>query len=141
VNLSASVASLILLTVPGDTVEKLSLESFDVQQNGTNGTLFNTPANLQTSFSFENKGNLQIGPFGILSVKQGDKVVYQTTFNDQNPRDVILPDSSRRSVPSATTMSSRRLPTVRKTKPSKSPNRSGSFHNGSSSRQSVYLLA
>jgi len=96
VNLSASVASLILLTVPGDTVEKINLESFDVQQNGVSGNFFNTPNALQTSFSFENKGNLQIGPFGILSVKQGDKVVYQTTFNDQNPRDVILPDSSRR---------------------------------------------
>jgi hypothetical protein len=96
VNLSASVASLILLTVPGDTVEKISLESFDIQQKGNNGTLFNSPNDLQTSFSFENKGNLQIGPFGILSVKQGDKVVYQTTFNDQNPRDVILPDSTRR---------------------------------------------
>ena len=96
VNLSASVASLILLTVPGDTIEKLDLKNFDIQQKGANGNFFNTPTDLQTSFSFENQGNLQIGPFGILSVKQGDKVVYQTTFNDQTPRDVILPDSTRR---------------------------------------------
>lgn len=96
VNLSASVASLILLTVPGDVVEKLELQNFNVQQNGVNGTLFNTPNNIQASFSFENKGGLQIGPFGRISVKNGDKVVYQTDFNNKNPKDVILPDSSRR---------------------------------------------
>ncbi|MES2630635.1 MAG: DUF916 domain-containing protein [Patescibacteria group bacterium] len=96
VNLSASVASLILLTVPGDIVEKLQLESFEIQQNGANGTSFRTPDNIQAAFSFENLGNLQMGPFGHISVKQGDKVVYETNFNDQNPRDVILPDSSRR---------------------------------------------
>ena len=96
VNLSASVASLILLTVPGDLVEKLRLESFDVQQNAVNGNSFRTPDNLQTSFAFENQGNLQIGPFGRLSVKNGDKVVYETDFNNKNPQDVILPDSTRR---------------------------------------------
>lgn len=96
VNLSASVASLILLTVPGDISERLELEDFNVQQNGVNGTMFNTPDNIQASFAFENKGNIQVGPFGKLSVKQGDKVVYETDFNNKNPKDVILPDSSRR---------------------------------------------
>jgi len=96
VNLSASVASLILLTVPGDVVEKLRLDSFDIQQNGTSGTSFRTPDNLQASFSFENQGNLQIGPFGTLSIKKGDKVVFKSDFNNGDPRDVILPDSTRR---------------------------------------------
>jgi len=96
VNLSASVASLILLTVPGDIVEKLTLKDFTIQQNGNNGTSFRTPDNLQASFSFENEGNLQAGPFGKLSVKNGDKVVYSADFNNEQPRDVILPDSSRR---------------------------------------------
>jgi hypothetical protein len=96
VNLSASVASLILLTVPGDVIEKLELRNFDIQQNGVNGSNFQTPNNLQASFSFENKGNLQIGPFGRLAVKQGDKVLFETDFNNKDPRDVILPDSSRR---------------------------------------------
>ena len=96
VNLSASVASLILLTVPGDVVEKLQLNDFTIQQNGNNGTSFRTPDNLQAAFSFENQGNLQAGPFGKLSVKKGDKVIYSTDFNDEQPRDVILPDSTRR---------------------------------------------
>ncbi len=96
VNLNAGVASLILMTVPGDTVERLALNAFDVQQKGVNGAFFNTPNDLQASFSFENVGNLQLGPFGMISVKKGDNVVYQTTFNDQNPREMILPDSTRR---------------------------------------------
>jgi len=96
VNLSASVASLILLTVPGDIVEKLRLDSFDIQQNGNTGNSFRTPDNLQVSFAFENQGNLQIGPFGRVSVKKGDKVVFESDFNNKDPRDVILPDSSRR---------------------------------------------
>ncbi len=96
VNLSASVASLILLTVPGDVVEKLNLTNFDVQQDGKSGTQFGSPDNLSVTARFENKGNLQAGPFGKISVKNGDKVVYSADFNDRTPRDMILPDSARR---------------------------------------------
>lgn len=96
VNLSASAASLVLLTVPGDTVEKLELTSFEVQQNGNRGTIFHGSENLQAAFRFESKGNVQIGPFGKISVKRGDKVVYETDFNNKDPRDMILPDSARR---------------------------------------------
>ncbi len=96
VNLSASAASLILLTVPGDMVEKVDLTDFNVQQNGQAGSFFQTPNNLQTSFRFENKGSVQMGPLGKISVLQGDKVVYSADFNNKNPRDMILPDSARR---------------------------------------------
>jgi len=95
VNLSASVASLILLTVPGDVIEKLDLTSFTIQQNGKVNTNFGSPENLAASFRFENKGNLQNGPFGKITVKQGEKVVYQTDFNNKDPRDVILPGGAR----------------------------------------------
>lgn len=96
VNLSASVASLILLTVPGPTVEKLSLTDFSIQQKGKTDTNFRTPDDLQASVRFENKGNIQLGPFGKVSVKKGNKVIYDTDFNNKNPRDVILPDGARR---------------------------------------------
>ena len=96
VNLSASVASLILLTVPGNMVEKLNLTSFTVQQNGKDGTYFQNPNNLQTSFRFENKGSVQEAPFGNISVKNGNKVVYSYDFNQTSPQDVVLPDSARR---------------------------------------------
>lgn len=96
VNLSASVASLILLTVPGNAVEKLDLTSFDVTQDGKAGAYFGSSKNIQASVRFENKGGLQLGPFGKVSVKQGNKVVYAYDFNNKNPRDMILPDSARR---------------------------------------------
>lgn len=96
VNLSASVASLILLTVPGPTTEQLNLTDFTVQQSGKTGTFFNTTNNLFTFIRFENKGNVQEGPFGKVSVKNGNKVVYQTDFNVAEPRDQVLPDGARR---------------------------------------------
>jgi len=96
VNLSASVASLILLTVPGETVDKLELTDFSVQQNGRNVTDVRTPDNMQVTFRFENKGNLQAGPFGKISVTNGKNIVYSYDFNSTDPREVILPDSARR---------------------------------------------
>lgn len=96
VNLSASVASLILLTVPGPVTEQLNLTDFSLQQGGKAATDFRTPNNLQVTFRFENKGNIQLGPFGKISVSQGDKVVYDYDFNLETPREVVLPDGARR---------------------------------------------
>jgi len=96
VNTNASVASLILLTVPGDAVEKLELTDFAVLQGDKAATDFRTPNNLKASFRFENKGNVQMGPFGKISVKKGDAVIYDADFNNKNPRDMILPDGARR---------------------------------------------
>lgn len=96
VNLSASVASLMLLTVPGPMTEKLNLTDYSVQQNGKSGTYFQNPNNLAFSFRFENKGSVQEAPFGNISVKNGDKVVYSADFNNKTQRDMVLPDSARR---------------------------------------------
>jgi hypothetical protein len=95
VNLSPSVASLILLTVPGDIIQKLNLTEFTIQQRGTTGSSFATPDELTAKVRFENKGNVQVGPFGRVSVKQGDKVVYEADFNNKDQRDMVLPDSAR----------------------------------------------
>jgi hypothetical protein len=96
VNLSASVASLILLNVPGPAVEKLTLTDFEIRQGDKSGNDFRTANDLKAYFRFENSGNVQQGPFGKISVKQGDKVVYETDFNSENPKDLVLPDSARR---------------------------------------------
>ncbi len=96
VNLSASVASLILLTVPGPVTEKMDLTDFNVQQGSKAGTDFRTANDLKAVFRFENKGNIQQGPFGKISVSQGDKVVYDYDFNLETPRDVVLPDGARK---------------------------------------------
>jgi hypothetical protein len=96
VNLSASVASIILMRVPGPTTEKLTLTNFDIEQDGKSGSSFRTSDNLQLALRFKNDGNLQEGPFGNISVKNGDKIVYSNDFNGKDPRDMVLPDSARK---------------------------------------------
>ena len=96
VNLSPNAASLILLTVPGPTTEKLNLTNFEIQQKGAMGGFFNTSDDITTYIRFENKGNIQEGPFGKITVKNFGKVVYEADFNVNQPRDQILPDAARR---------------------------------------------
>lgn len=97
VNLNASAASLVLLTVPGDLVEQLNLTSADIMQNGKAVSGFaNSADGLSLSVRFENKGSVQVAPFGQVYVKEGDKVIYTHDFNQANPRDMVLPDSARR---------------------------------------------
>ncbi|MGB4761899.1 MAG: DUF916 domain-containing protein [Candidatus Saccharimonas sp.] len=96
VNLDASVASIILLTVPGDLVETMNLTNFSIQQNKKAGTFFTSPKDIEASFRFENKGNVQLAPFGKISVKKGNEVIYTYDFNQDSPREVVLPDSARR---------------------------------------------
>jgi hypothetical protein len=96
VNLSASVASLILLTVPGPIQEDMRLTNFDIQQNGSAGTNFRTPENMNVLVRFENKGSVQEAPFGQIYISQKNKILYKYDFNNQDPRDNVLPDSARR---------------------------------------------
>ena len=96
VNLTTSAASIILLKVPGDVVERLNLTNFDIQQGGKSNSYFGSSNDLNASVRFENKGGMQVGPFGKISVKQGNKVVYETDFNNKDQRDMVLPDSARR---------------------------------------------
>ena len=96
VSLNASAASLILLTVPGEVEEKLNLTNFSIMQGSKNDTIFQSSNDLKVGVRFENKGNIQEGPFGSISVLQGDNVVYSYKFNDVTPREMILPDSARR---------------------------------------------
>jgi hypothetical protein len=96
VGLGESVASLILMTVPGPTYEQLTMTNFDIQQNGSTATNFRTPDNLSLFVRFENKGNLQEAPFGQVYIQKGKKIVYTYNFNQQQPKDEILPDGFRR---------------------------------------------
>lgn len=96
VDLNGSVASLILMTVPGPAIEKMTVTNFDILQDGKSGSRFATPDKLEASVRFQNQGSVQLGPFGKLSVTQGDKVIYSTDFNSKTPRDMVLPDSARR---------------------------------------------
>lgn len=94
--LGESVASLILMTVPGPTVEALSLTNFEVQQNGSTASNFRNSNNLNLFMRFENKGNLQEAPFGQIYVQKGKKLLYTYNFNQTDPKNEILPDGFRR---------------------------------------------
>lgn len=96
VNMSASVASLILLTVPGDIVEEIDLTEFNIEQGGKSSAYFGSANDLNAAIRFENKGNVQVGPLGKISVQKGDELIYETDFNNKDLRDMILPDSARR---------------------------------------------
>lgn len=96
VNLSASVASIILLQVRGDVAETLTLTDFAIQQNGATNAFFNEGKNISAMVRFQNDGGVQLGPIGKVSVTKGKEIVYDADFNNSVPRDMILPDSARR---------------------------------------------
>ena len=100
VNVTASVASLILMTVPGDAPEKLEITDFAVRQDGSNKAFFTSGDGVALNLRFENTGNIHAGPFGKVSVLKGDTIVHEADFNNKEQRDMVLPNSARRfSVP------------------------------------------
>lgn len=103
VNLTASVASLIIVTVPGPVDEQMSLASFDVRQMNTKTNVLNSPSvlfttnkNLNGVVRFQNGGNLQEEPFGKMILKKGSSVIATYNVNNTTPRGNVLPDSIRR---------------------------------------------
>lgn len=96
VNMSASVASLILLRVNGDAPEKLTLTDFDVQQAGVAKTFFTNADSMSVMTRFFNEGGVQLSPIGKISITKGNTLVHEIDFNNKEQRDMVLPDSARR---------------------------------------------
>ncbi len=99
VTLSASVGSLILVKVPGDIKENVTLASFDVRTDpeATSGSSFFTSnKNLYAVARFKNTGNVHEQPFGKVVLKRGSKVLQTVEINNTDPRGNVLPDSIRR---------------------------------------------
>lgn len=97
VSLSGSVGSLILVRVPGDIIEKVTLASFDVRQKGGVGSFFTSSKDLAAVARFKNEGNVQVQPFGKIILKnQSGKVLASYEVNNTEPRGNVLPDSVRR---------------------------------------------
>lgn len=94
--LSGSVASLILVRVPGNVVEKLSLVSFDARSNDEVRTLFTSGKNIQATLRLRNEGNIQEQPFGKVILKKGDSVLATYEVNNGSQPGNVLPDSVRR---------------------------------------------
>lgn len=96
VNVTGSVASLILLTVPGNTVESLQLSNFDIRQDKKSVSRLTSPDDVDVLVRLENKGNVHVSPFGSINVQKDGKLVYSAKVNDVKPAGVILPDSARK---------------------------------------------
>lgn len=94
VALSASLGSLLLITVNGATTQSMKIEEFSVNRNGKTGTLFESaPLNFVTRFN--NTGNIHVLPAGQITVTDmfGKKIA---TVNVNLPPRNILPQSIRR---------------------------------------------
>lgn len=97
VSLAGSVGSLILVKVPGNIREQLTIASYDIRQNDRPSNFFTNNKNLTVTVRFQNQGNLQEAPFGkILLKNSGGKVAAQYELNSGSPAANVLPDSIRK---------------------------------------------
>jgi hypothetical protein len=94
VALSASVAHLVFLEVPGEINEQIQIQSFKFQHgNKSHSLFFNAPD--KAALSIKNLGNGFSRPFGNVTVNYFGKKVYSYDVNNTDPRGIILPNSSR----------------------------------------------
>lgn len=97
VTISASVASLLLVKVPGNIVDQLSIASFDAREKDRTRTIFTSSKSIDAVVRFQNEGNVQEQPFGKINVKNiRDKVISSIEVNNAQPRSNVLPDSIRK---------------------------------------------
>lgn len=102
--LSASVGSIMLIQVPGEIVESLTLVELQAAQNAedaNNGFTksFYTSAPNQIVTRLQNQGNAFLQPFGRVVIKNmSDQEVASFELNSTEPRGNVLPDSIRRFV-------------------------------------------
>jgi hypothetical protein len=100
VSLSASVGSLLLVTVPGDITEQMSVAGFNVGKGDKAGTFFTNSKGLNSFTRLQNSGNVQEYPFGKITLKKSGKVLATVEINNATPRGAVLPDSIRKFVTS-----------------------------------------
>lgn len=101
ISLAGSVGSLILLKVPGNIKEQLSIAGFDARVNDSPNNFFTSNKNITANIRFQNLGNIQEEPFGkVLLKNRNGKILATYEVNSQDPPGNVLPDSIRRfSVP------------------------------------------
>jgi hypothetical protein len=95
-SLNASVASLILVEVPGDITERIEISNISAYLNDKAGSLFTKIPN-KAGVEINNLGNGFSKPFGkvVVNGPWGRGVVYSYELNDSSPRGNILPNSTR----------------------------------------------
>lgn len=99
VNLTASVGTIFLIDVPGETVDLLNLEDITVTKGGSAGSLFSSAPDT-VAIRLSNSGNTFQAPFGKVLVKDwSGNVVHEYEFNvvsGEAPRGNVLPETTRR---------------------------------------------
>ena len=96
VSLTASVGTIFLIDVPGETIDLLNVAGISVVKDGSSSSIFSSAPDLIAT-RIRNEGNTFQAPFGKVLVKNwsGD-VVQEFEFNKAVPAGNVLPDSIRR---------------------------------------------
>lgn len=95
VSLTASIAHLVFVELPGDVVQQIKLENLEaVDAKGEERSFFEKPA--KASLTVKNLGNGFSRPFGKVSVNKGSKEVFSYEINNNSDsRAIVLPQSTR----------------------------------------------
>ncbi|MDZ7786016.1 MAG: hypothetical protein U5L95_02735 [Candidatus Saccharibacteria bacterium] len=95
VALTASLAPVVLITVPGDITEQVQFRNILYYRNDASGTFFTSKPE-QVGLQIVNQGNGFVQPFGQVSVKDmfGEEV-HSYELNDTDPKGNIIPRSTR----------------------------------------------
>ena len=95
-SLNASVASIVLIEVPGNITEKIEVETVSAYLANKKGSLFTKKPD-QIGVVINNLGNGFAKPFGTVTVQGpwGRGEVQNYELNDSSPRGNILPNSKR----------------------------------------------
>lgn len=95
VALTANVASLVLVEVPGDITEQIQISSLKVSKGEKSGSFFTNKPDT-AAIQIKNNGNGFSKPFGTVVLNNtAGKEVYRYELNNATPRGNILPKSSR----------------------------------------------
>jgi len=98
-SLSGSVGTLVLVKVPGDIKEQLSIAGIGVYSGDStqSSNFFTSSKDLKVRVRFQNEGNIQEEPFGKLLVKdRHNKTIASYEVNNTSPPGNVLPNSIRR---------------------------------------------
>lgn len=96
VSLAGSVASLILVKVPGDIKEDLQIASMYATKGENPSSFFISGNDISAVVRFQNKGNVQEQPFGKIALKKGGKTISTYELNKVIPPGNVIPDSIRK---------------------------------------------
>jgi hypothetical protein len=97
VGLTASVGTIVLVTVPGSLSQKVDLLQLSAAQNGHAKSFFTSGNDISVITRLKNTGDIHVKPFGRVQVKNTfGKIVESYELNNVEPRANVLPDSTRK---------------------------------------------